>query len=131
MYTHTHTHNTPMHTMDDRLMTPMLMSIFASRGSGKTVFAKNLLLNQKLLREPFKKIFWVYKSWQDEIFDELSASINIEFREDIPLIDSKQENTLVVLDDIMAEAADSDLVRDMYIRGRHLNLSVMYLSQNL
>ncbi len=44
---------------------------------------------------------------------------------------SKQENTVIVIDDLMAEAAQSDQVQALFTRGRHLNLSVIYLAQNL
>ena len=58
--------------MEGRLIAPFSMSIFASRQSGKTVFTKNLLLNQnRLITPPFKKVIWIYKTWQDEVFNEL------------------------------------------------------------
>ena len=44
---------------------------------------------------------------------------------------SKQENTVIVIDDLMAEAAQSDQVQALFTHGRHLNLSVIYLAQNL
>ena len=43
--------------MDARLVTPFSMEVFASRLSGKSLFTKNLLLQQN--RTPFKKVIWV------------------------------------------------------------------------
>lgn len=121
--------------MEGRLLAPFSMSIFASRQSGKTVFTKNLLLNQNRLISPqFKKVIWVYKTWQEEIFSELlqnQSMFEIEFVEDLPNVTDKQENTVIIIDDLMVEAAQNDLVQALFTRGRHLNLSVIYLAQNL
>ena len=121
--------------MEGRLIAPFSMGVFASRQSGKTVFTKNLLLNQeRLISPPFKKVIWVYKTWQDAIFSELqNANFDIQFVDDLQNFDdmSKQENTVIVIDDLMTEAAQSDQVQALFTRGRHLNLSVIYLAQNL
>ena len=53
--------------------------------------------------------------------------------DDLPNFDvmGKQENTVVVIDDLMVEAAQNDQVQALFTRGHHLNLSVIYLAQNL
>jgi hypothetical protein len=121
--------------MDGRLISPFSMGVYASRLSGKTVFVKNLLLNQqRLIFPPFKKVLWVYKVRQDELFKELmGGSYAIDFTDDLPNFDEmgKQENLLIVIDDFMAEASNSSQVQSLFTRGRHLGLSVIYLSQNL
>ena len=122
--------------MEGRLLAPFSMGIFASRQSGKTMFTKQLLLNQdRLISPPFKKVIWVYKTWQENIFNELQNQtlFEIQFMDDLPNFDvmSKQENTVVVIDDLMVEAARNDQVHALFTRGRHLNLSVIYLAQNL
>ncbi len=83
------------------------MGVFASRSSGKSVFTKDLLISD-LISSPFKKVIWVYKTWQDELFKNLIEQINIEFLDDLPDFDTmgKQENTVVVIDDFMAEASN-------------------------
>lgn len=125
-----------MLSMEGRLLAPFSMGIFASRQSGKTVFTKNLLLNQdRLISPPFKKVIWIYKTWQDTIFNELQNQtlFEIQFADDLPNFDvmGKQENTVVVIDDFMTEAAQNGQVQSLFTRGRHLNLSVIYLAQNL
>lgn len=123
--------------MEGRLLAPFSMGIFASRQSGKTVFTKNLLLNQeRLIFPPFKKVIWVYKSWQDslnELQQQNGGNFEIEFVDDLPNFEgmSKQENTVIVIDDLMSEASQNDQVQALFTRGRHLNLSVIYLAQNL
>ena len=122
--------------MEGRLLTPFSMGIFASRQSGKTVFTKQLLLNQeRMISPPFKKVIWIYKTWQDDIFNELQNQtlFEIQFLDDLPNFDAmgKQENTAVVIDDFMVEALGNDQVQSLFTRGRHLNFSVIYLAQNL
>ena len=121
--------------MEGRLLAPFSMGIFASRESGKTVFTKQLLLNQdRMISPPFKKVIWIYKSWQDNIFNELqNGNFEIQFLDDLPNFDDmgKQENTVVVIDDLIVEASQNNQVQALFTRGRHLNLSVIYLAQNL
>lgn len=133
----THTH-TPAHSadkMDARLITPFSLGVFGSRWSGKTEFVKNLLLKQNdLIHEPFKKVIWVYKSWQADLFEQLMGKdFQIEFSDGLPNLKAmdRQENTAVVIDDLMEEASKSGAVQALFTRGRHLNISVIYLSQNL
>ena len=119
--------------MEGRLLAPFSMGIFASRQSGKTVFTKNLLLNQeRLISPPFKKVIWVYKTWQDSLNElhQNGGSFEIEFVDDLPNFDamSKQENTVIVIDDLMTEASQNDQVQAIFTRGCHLNLSVIYLA---
>ena len=122
--------------MEGRVLTPFSMSVIASRESGKTVFTKNLLLNQdRLILSPFKKVIWVYKFWQSQIFDELQNQTNfeIEFLDDLPNFEvmGMQDNTVVIIDDFMTEASENNQVQGLFTRGRHLNFSVIYLAQNL
>ena len=118
--------------MEGRLLAPFSMGIFASRESEKTVFTKQLLLNQdRLISPPFKKVIWIYKTWQDNIFNELqNGNFEIQFLDDLPNFDvmGKQENTVVVIDDLMVEAAQNDQVQALFTRGRYLDLSVIYLA---
>ena len=122
--------------MDARLITPFSMGVFASRLSGKSVFTKNLLLDQKrMISPPFKRVIWIYKTWQEELFNELikQTEFEMEFLDDLPNFDTmgKQENTAIVIDDFMSEASNSVQVQALFTRGRHLGLSIIYLSQNL
>ncbi len=43
----------------------------------------------------------------------------------------KQENIAIVIDDYFVEAANNNQVLALFSRGRHLNLSIILLSQNL
>ncbi len=111
------------------------MGVFGSRWSGKTEYVKDLLLKQNdIIKWPFKKVIWVYQSWQGDLFEQLmDKDFQIEFSKGLPNLKAieKQENTVVVIDDLMEEASKSDTVQALFTHGRHLNLSVIYLSQNL
>ena len=116
--------------MDVRLVAPFSMGVFAGRGSGKSVFTKNLLLSD-LIAPPIAKVVWIYKSWQAELFKELSeGKFEIEFLSDIPEPELIKAD-LVVIDDFMSEASNSLAVQSLFTRGRHLGVSVVYLAQNL
>ena len=118
--------------MDARLQTPFSMGIFGCRNSGKSVFTKNLLISD-LIDVPFKKVLWIYKTWQDELFKEIAGRLNIEFLDDLPNFEEmgRQENTAIVIDDYFVEAANNNQVLALFSRGRHLNISIILLSQNL
>jgi hypothetical protein len=124
-----------MDVFDVRFVTPFSMGVYGSRLSGKTVFVKNLLLMQNdIINEPFKKVIWIYNSWQEDLFRELmNGDFQIKFLDDLPDFKTmkKQENTVIVIDDYMEEASKSDEVEKLFTRGRHLNISVIFLSQNL
>ena len=123
--------------MEGRLESPLSMAVIASRRSGKTVFTKNLLLNQdRLILPPFKKVIWFYKFWQKQVFDELQnqSQFEIEFIDDLPNLEKMGKqvvNTCIIIDDLMVEASESKQVQALFTRGRHLNMSVIFLTQNL
>jgi hypothetical protein len=41
------------------------------------------------------------------------------------------ENSLVVLDDQISEVADSKEILNAFLKGRHKNISIILLTQNL
>ena len=43
----------------------------------------------------------------------------------------RQENPAIVIDDYFVEAANHNQVLALFSRGRHLNISIILLSQNL
>ena len=118
-----------------KLKTPFSMSICAGRGAGKTYFTKELIMKQsEMIDQEFDKIYWIYKHVQPIVFQDLFQTAGeIKFLESIPDFSSwdKQKNTLVILDDYMQEASDDPSVVQLFTNGRHKNISVIFLSQNL
>ena len=85
-----------------------------------------------------QRIVWCYSQWQP-IYDELLVSVpNIEFYRGIPTaIDTTSffdvhVTNLVVLDDLMSESGSDKSISNLFTRGsHHMNLSVVYIVQNL
>ena len=124
-------------TMDmPRFITPFKMGLFGRRESGKTYFVTELLRKQEsMIKGPFKKVIWICKTFQHEVYEKLmqEQQFEIEFMDELPNFDAigKQESTAIVLDDLMTEASNNEQVCALFTRGRLLNVSVIYLSQNL
>ena len=84
------------------------------------------------------RIFWYYNQWQEcheELKNSLGKSIRFErgvaeLSENLCEINSRY-NTIIILGDLMAEAADSPVVFRFFTQGRHRNASVILLLQNM
>ena len=113
------------------------MGVYGRRESGKTHFVTELLIQQeRLIKDPFKKVIWINKSFQKDVYEKLMRAnqFELEFLDDIPNFDEmgKQiRNTLVVVDDMLTESSRNEQICALFTRGRHLNISVILLSQNL
>ena len=83
------------------------------------MFTKNVLLSS-IIYPPIKKVVWLYKTWQENLFQELQnqSLFEIEFMDDLPnfeLIESK-ENICFVIDDMMQESSNSNQVASLLTR---------------
>ena len=121
--------------MDLRLCHPFSMLVSGSRGAGKTEFTKCLIKERNsVVNETFDIIKWCYSKRQPKLEQELKIIFpTIEFVEGISedVRFSRDKNSLVVLDDLMNDALESSYVSDLFTKGRHDNVSVILLTQNL
>jgi len=126
-------------TMNPRLPIPLSMCFAACSGSGKTHLAKFFLLNQQsLLTENWTRIFYATKYDQLSLKHEL-AHLPIEFLPagELPVIEELKsrckadDRILIVVDDLMLAAVSSPVINNLFVAGRHLLISIMYMSQNL
>jgi hypothetical protein len=105
--------------------------------SGKTVWVKQILKAPHLyIWEPPQKVIWCYGIYDERQLESIKSfsRLPIEFIEGIPDLDmlSSNERTLLILDDLMADAGKSKKVAALFTRGcHHRNISVMLLLQNL
>lgn len=123
--------------IDVQLKHPFSMMVSGGRGVGKTTFTTSLLKDRNsLIDTPLSRIVWCYTKHQPELLKELlDIEPNIEYVQGIPsnieeMFDRKVNN-LIVLDDMMSEASNDNRVSNLFTRGRHDNLSVIFLTQNL
>ena len=119
------------------LVHPFSMLVSGGRGVGKTVFTKKLLQNKSsMIQNTPKRIVWCYGKHQPALFDELiKIEPNIEYIEGIPenlsTMFNKNIPSLIIIDDLMDDSADNKAVSQLFTRGRHDNMSVIFLTQNL
>ena len=124
--------------MDVRLSHPFSMLVSGGRGVGKTEFTKKLLNNHRQHIHPMiKRVVWFYAKHQPNLFEDLHKIFggSIEYINGIPenldeMFDRNVTN-LIIFDDMMDEVGDDRRITQLFTRGRHDNLSVIFLTQNL
>ena len=138
--------NSPIHCLETQphpefaFQHPYSMIVVVPSQCGKTHFVHQLLTH-KCTVYPDKKpvrVCWYYNQWQpqyEELQRDLGSKIRFvqgvpEFEENLSDIKSSK-HTILVLDDLMAEAKDSPVVSKLFTQGRHRNASVILLLQNM
>ena len=84
------------------------------------------------------RIFWYFNQWQ-ECYEDLKKSLGKSIRFERGLPDLSEDlcevnpryNNIIILDDLITEAADSPVVSRLFTQGRHRNASVILLLQNV
>ena len=119
---------------------PATMMVVGPTQSGKSNFVEKLL-QSTLIKYPSRKatrIHLFYTQWQP-LYDRLrdTHGKRITFTQGLPDVDENLEsidtkvNNVWVLDDLMDEAIQSPVISQLFTRGRHRNLSVILLLQNM
>ena len=122
---------------------PFSMILSGNRRTGKTHFTKTLILkSRELIAPPIDRIFWFYASHQADVFREIDASVpeaelTVEYAKGLPSgdimdsVDARFGKKLIVIDDLMEEASNRSDVSNLFTKGRHSDVSVIFLTQNL
>lgn len=116
---------------------PFTCIIAGPTQSGKTQFTKNLLTNcQKLIKPVPTRVIWCYGQVNDSQSQAIQndVKLRIDFVEGIPeeFELDKNENNVIVLDDLMHEVGGSNKVAKLFTKkSHHENLTVLLLIQNL
>ena len=122
---------------------PFSMILSGNRRTGKTHFTKTLILkSRELIAPPIDRIFWFYASHQADVFREIDASavkaqLTVEYAKGLPSgdimdsVDARFGKKLIVIDDLMEEASNRSDVSNLFTKGRHSDVSVIFLTQNL
>ena len=131
-----------------RFVHPFSMTLAGNRRTGKTHFTKTLLLrNRELITSPpLDSIIWFHGASQQNVHDELAGALQthgqrIEFVRDLPREGDKTlqdlvaerpgQRKLLVFDDLMDKASNRADVAALFTHGRHEDVSVVFLTQNL
>ena len=83
---------------------------------------------------PPKKVVYFYTEWQKK-FDTMKDKYGVEFVEDndnlIPIVKDLGVSALVIFDDLINSENLKAVAQIFTVHGRHLNLSLAFLSQKL
>lgn len=113
--------------MDPRLQSPFTCVVAGPTGSGKSWFIMRLLARAQAMIDPVpKRVVWCYGEWQHMY----STIKNVDFVEGLPDISQLQPQTLVVIDDLMAET-DERVTKLFTKASHHRAVNVIYIVQNL
>ena len=102
---------------------PARLLISGYSGSGKSTFISRLI---KKYRHKFNRVI-VLGSELD-----ISKEFNVEFNNDFnPFQEFLRDSTLLIFDDIIYNKKLLTLAGEVFIRGRHLNISSILVTQNI
>ena len=116
---------------------PTTILIAGPTQSGKTCFTKKLIQKDMFNPTP-NRILWIYREGSTtNAYEGLQKELpEVEFYNHIPfdVLDNlvPLNNNLLILDDVMDEAAQSESVAQLFTRGsHHRNITVVFILQNL
>lgn len=118
---------------------PTSIFVVSPSGSGKTILTKQILTHANaMFTIPPSQIFFCYSVYQD-LYTEMKKQIrNIHFHQGLPSKEILREwgdmkgHKIVVFDDLMMDAADSDeIVHLMCVGSHHYQITVIHILQNL
>lgn len=116
------------------LIHPFRLIIAGPSGSGKSYFVKDLLLTAGRIDQEIDDIYYYFGCWQP-LFENMGE--NVKFTKGLPsktFYENLQptRKSVIVLDDIMSEAANSNIISDLFTTGsHHKSISVVFIIQNL
>jgi len=95
-------------------------------GCGKTDWIQKLIHSDIIHNRPDRIVVCFGK--RQDVYDQIQQSTNAELREGLNGID-KLHDALLILDDLMMDTDKH--VMDLFVRGRHRNLSVIFVTHNI
>lgn len=106
---------------------PFSMVVNGPSGCGKTEWIKKFLYHSMVSNGP-DKIMWCYSKWQDSY---APLEKLVDFTEGLKGLNrlNKEQRTLVIIDDLMTDM--DKRVMNLFVRGRHNNLSVILVTHNI
>ena len=122
-------------TFDLRLKENFKIFLSGPSGCGKTTFIVNLIENiNNIAKIPPRKIVYYFTEWQDK-FNGMRENLNINFIEDNDIILDQVKDidspALIIFDDMLNSPNLKTIAQLFTVHGRHMNLSLAFLSQRL
>ena len=121
---------------DIRLKENFKLFISGPSRCGKTFFVADLLQNlHTITKNTPSFIIYIYKTWQCK-FDEMKNLVNIFIEDEENVVEKIKEyatgkSILVVFDDMINSKSLSNLAALFTVDGRHMNMSLMFLTQRM
>ena len=121
---------------DIRLKENFKLFVSGPSRCGKTYFVSDIIENIRgFAKQPPSNIIYVYTVWQTK-FDEMRSMIDYFVQDDGDITEKikKMANgkpTLVVFDDLINSKSLSGIAKLFTVDARHMNLSLIFLSQRL
>jgi hypothetical protein len=118
-----------------RFKHPFTCKIAGPSGSGKTVLVKEILKNFKeciVYKDgaPEKlKVLWAYGE-EGAVDFEQYPNVEVNYVDGLPSMDEINGCHLLIIDDLMSELANSSEIGNLFTRGRHLQISTIFIVQN-
>lgn len=111
------------------------MIIAGSSGTGKTTFVRAFLRDYRSttnIRKPSLNVLYYYGQEQETFDKPVSANVHIKYVKGYSDVHEEERPDILVIDDLMAEAGDDKRLTALFTKGsHHLNISVIFLVQNL
>lgn len=130
----------PISMRDGLLPLPIRCLIIGTSGCGKTTLLYNLITEPWGI--PFENFYVFSKSLEQKVYkglrkayEKLTDKIGKEIAhfysscDELIGLDECQPNSLIVFDDCVNEQ-QQQIIKDYYVRGRHKNISCIYLTQS-
>ncbi len=128
-------HNTIFTTTTQIFNHPFACLIAGPSRSGKsTLVMKILQQHEYLIDKKINKILYCYSTYLESFSTLQSIEPRVEFHEGLPIIDNilGNENTLIILDDLMREVgSDASTYKMFCIDSHHKSISILFMTQNL
>jgi hypothetical protein len=123
-----------------RLHNLSTFTVNGSSRSGKTQFVHHLIRNRKKMftedRAP-ERVLYCYSIWQPSFDDLVKDDDSVELFKGLPSMEaiegasSPTSELLLVFDDLIYDVINSLHISKLFASGRHLNLSIIFITQNL
>lgn len=114
---------------------PFTAMVAGPSGSGKTFLVRDILKYHETVMFGMTKfkVLWAYGQWQS-LYTKKVDGVSISYVEGLPdkqEIDEHQPS-LIVIDDLMTELANDKKMTNLFTKGsHHMNISVIFIVQNL